>query len=69
MRKVYNKQDEQEFGTFVPVSCKDGQVRITQPHLPHGALGPAQDAHRTIPPWYVRVQDDNGTLEIVEAGT
>src|SRR5436190_4441971 len=69
MRKVYNKQDEQEFGPFVPVPCKAGQVRITQPHLPHGALGPAQGARRTILPWYVRVQDDNSTLEIVEAGT
>jgi hypothetical protein len=69
MRKVYNKQDEQEFGAFEPVPCKAGQVRITQPHLPHGALGPAQGARRTILPWYVRVQDDNSTLEIVEAGT
>ena len=69
MRKVYNKQDEADFGPFEPVPCKAGQVRITQPHLPHGARGPAQAARRTILPWYVRVQDDNSTLEIVEAGT
>jgi len=69
MRKVYDKQDEREFGSFEPVPCKAGQVRITQPHLPHGALGPAQGPRRTILPWYVRVQDDNSTLEIVEAGT
>ena len=59
MRKVYNKQDERDFGSFEPVPCKAGQVRITQPHLPHGALGPAQGPRRTILPWYVRVQDDN----------
>ena len=49
--------------------CKAGQVRIKQPYLPHGARGPAQAARRTIIPWYVRVQDDNSTLEIVKAGT
>lgn len=69
MRHVYQKRDEQEFGEFEPVPCKAGQVRITQPHLPHGALGPAQGARRTILPWYVRVQEDNSTLEIVESGT
>ena len=69
MRNVYTKKDEQDFGQFVPVPCKAGQVRITQPHLPHGSLGPAEGPRRTILPWYVRVQDDNSTLEIVEAGT
>lgn len=69
MRKAYSKQDEKDFGLFVPVPCKAGQVRVTQPHLPHGALGPAQGPRRTILPCYVRVQDDNTTLEIVEAGT
>jgi len=41
---------------------------IRQPQPSHGALGPAQGARRTVLPWYIRLQDDNNTLEIVEAG-
>jgi len=69
IRSLYIKLLLVSFGPFVPVPYKAGQVRITQPHLPHGSLGPAQSARRTILPWYVRVQDDNNRLEIVEAGT
>jgi hypothetical protein len=68
-RKVYNQDDVKKYGDFTPVPCKAGQVRITTPHLPHGAQGPAAGYRRTILPWYVRVQGDNETLEIVEAGT
>jgi hypothetical protein len=42
---------------------------VTLPHLPHGALGPAKSARRTMLPWFVGLQDDLELLKVVEGGT
>lgn len=61
--------DARHFGTnWERVPCKKYDVRITFPHLPHGATGPGERTRRTVLPWYVAVQDDHQTLEITEGG-
>jgi hypothetical protein len=62
---------------WVPRPCKRGEVRVSLPHLPHGALGPAKRVRRTLLPWYVSVDErhaprgdpEKAFLEIPEAGT
>jgi hypothetical protein len=54
MYNTFIKEDEQKFKTkWVTVPCEAGDARITQPHLPHDAKGPAVRVRRTILPWYV----------------
>jgi ectoine hydroxylase-related dioxygenase (phytanoyl-CoA dioxygenase family) len=43
--------------------CKHGDVRITIPHLPHGAHGPSKGVRRTMLPWFVSLSDDLQQLE------
>jgi Phytanoyl-CoA dioxygenase (PhyH) len=70
MHNTFIEEDEQKFKTkWVAVPCKAGDARITQPHLPHGAKGPAVRVRRTILPWYVALQSDHDHLEIAEGGT
>ena len=65
---MFNEDDKEFFGIdWTPVPCKALEVRITQPHLPHGAQ-PSQRARRTMLPWFVGLQEDLYTLEIIEAG-
>jgi len=48
---MFNADDETRFGTkWTPQPCRAGQVRITLPHLPHGAYGPAKNVRRTMLP-------------------
>jgi hypothetical protein len=49
--------------------CAPGQVRISDPRLPHGSTGPATKTRRTVLPWYVLVNDDMSTMEVPEMGT
>jgi len=49
--------------------CPKGHVRVTLPHLPHGAYGPAKHVRRTMLPWFVGLQKDLEMLEVTEAGT
>ena len=60
--------------------CDRGEVRVSLPHLPHGALGPTTKSRRTILPWFVRVrhehelpaadgQEPDYALEMPDAGT
>lgn len=66
----FTPQDAEKYKTkWTPVPCKALQVRITQPHLPHGAKGPAKRTRRTILPWFIGLQKDLHTLEVTEAGT
>jgi hypothetical protein len=66
----FNEDDAKAFGTsWTPQPCGAGQVRITLPHLPHGALGPTKRTRRTMLPWYVGLQADMETLEVAESGT
>lgn len=68
--KEFTPEDSQFFGiTWTPVPCKALEVRITQPHLPHGAKGPARRVRRTMLPWFCGLQKDLELLEIPEGGT
>jgi hypothetical protein len=49
--------------------CKPGEVRISDPRLPHGSDGPATRERRTMLPWFVRVCDDMETMENPPMGT
>jgi hypothetical protein len=66
---MYNEEDARDFGPWVQQPCAAGAVRISMPHLPHGSTGPCTCVRRTLFPWYVAIQDDHLTLEVVEGGT
>jgi hypothetical protein len=51
------------------VPCRRGEVRVTLPHIPHGADGPTVSTRRTMLPWFVGLQDDGEALEVIEGGT
>jgi hypothetical protein len=68
--QMFTREDAQALGVdWKRVPCRRGGVRITLPHLPHGADGPATQTRRTMLPWLVGLQDDLSTLEVVEGGT
>jgi hypothetical protein len=67
---MFTPDDEKQFDTqWVPQPCQRGQVRVTLPHLPHGAYGPAKRTRRTMLPWFCGLQSDLETLEVIEGGT
>lgn len=67
---MFTKDDERKYDTkWTDVVCNAYDVRITSPLLPHGAHGPAKTERRTMLPWFVAIQDDHETLEVLEAGT
>jgi hypothetical protein len=62
------KEDLAEFNArWESVPCAAGEVRISMPHLAHGAIGPARTTRRTILPWFCMIHEDHIRLEI-EAG-
>lgn len=68
--QMFTREDSRVLGLdWRKVPCKRGEVRITTPHLPHGADGPSTGTRRTMLPWFVGVQDDHETLEVLEGGT
>jgi hypothetical protein len=68
--KVFTTEDKKKYKTdWEAVPCKKLQVRISQPHIPHGAKGPALRVRRTMLPWFVAVQADGNHLEVLESGT
>ena len=67
---MFTPDDEKQFDTqWTPQPCRRGQVRVTLPHLPHGAYGPAKGTRRTMLPWFCGLQSDLETLEVIEGGT
>ena len=45
----WTNADRAKYGLdFIPQPCKHGEVRISNPAVPHGALGPAEGPRRTI---------------------
>lgn len=67
---MFTSEDEKIFGSkWTPQPCQAGQVRVTLPHLPHGACSPAKGKRRTMLPWFCGLQRDLETLEVVESGT
>jgi hypothetical protein len=67
---MYTKDDTKEFRIeWTSVPCRRGDVRVTLPHIPHGAYRLSTRTRRTMLLWFVGLQDDMSTLEIVESRT
>ncbi|RDL34485.1 uncharacterized protein BP5553_07613 [Venustampulla echinocandica] len=68
--QLFTKEDSELLGVrWKKTPCQPGEVRITLPSIPHGATGPTTKIRRTMLPWFVGVQDDESSLEVVEGGT
>jgi len=68
--QMFTREDAEVLGVdWKRVPCRRGEVRVTLPHLPHGSDGPSTGIRRTMLPWFVGVQDDQETLDVVEGGT
>jgi len=64
---MFTSEDEKRFNTkWTPQPCQMGQVRVTLPHLPHGASGPAKGERRTMLPWFCGLHGDHGDRETLE---
>jgi hypothetical protein len=67
---MWTRDDIAHFGLdYTAQPCTALSVRISKPHLPHGADGPAETVRRTILPWFVGIGDDHEQLDISESGT
>jgi hypothetical protein len=68
--QIFTKEDSRVLGLkWKNVPCRPGDTRITLPSIPHRATGPTTKIRRTMLPWFVAVQEDDETLEVVEGGT
>lgn len=67
----WTKEDARALGTeWEKCICSPGEIRLSHPALPHGSTGPyAKQIRRTVLPWYVRIEEDHHTLEVLESGT
>lgn len=53
---MFNEEDKAKYETnWKTVPCKQLQVCISEPHIPHGAKEPAKRVRRTTLPWFVTV--------------
>lgn len=67
---MFTKDDAAALGIdWKRVPCRRGEVRVTLPHIPHGADGPSTGTRRTMLPWFVGVQEDLESLEVAEGGS
>ena len=68
-KEVLSPQDLKTLKTqWEKVPCKALQVRVSMPHLPHGAIGPSQRVRRTMLPWFVGIAPNHEALEGKEGG-
>jgi hypothetical protein len=53
---MFTREDALKLGVdWKCVPCQWGEVRVTLPHIPHGADGPSVGTRRTMLPWFVGV--------------
>lgn len=62
--KTYTKEDEWDFGPFVPYPCKAGDLRLTRPDIPHGSTPTSTARRRVVFPWLIGIRDDHETLDV-----
>ena len=68
--QIWTAADKERYGMDLkPQPCKREQIRVSLPHLPHSALGPAKWSRRTILPWYMGLNEDKETLDTEDSGT
>lgn len=65
----YTKEDQESFGSFVPVPCKRGGVRISRPELIHGSTSVSTKRRKTLFVWHCGIQEDHVTLDNKESET
>ncbi|KAE9979519.1 hypothetical protein BLS_009725 [Venturia inaequalis] len=66
----WTEAEAKEFDTErKDIVCKDLQIRVTHPLIPHGSNGPATRERITMLPWLYGIQVDHETLEMAEAGS
>ena len=66
---LYLKEDEEMYGSFVPVVCKRGDIRMSLSSLIHGSTGGCVRRRRVVHPWLIGVDSDHDGLEIEESGS
>src|SRR6185295_14398982 len=62
-------EDQKKYGSWTSQPVPAVRVRSSLPHLPHCSIGPSPGTRRTLFPWFVKIQDDEEHLEMIEAGT
>jgi len=67
--KIYTREDEEDFGCFIPTPCPRGGIRITRPDILHGSTPVSRLRRRTILPCYIAVSPDHDKLENEECET
>lgn len=67
--QIYTSQDKEKFGSFVPVPCKRGGVRISRPELIHGSTSVSTKRRRTVFVWHCGIKEDHVRLDNEESET
>ena len=70
---LWGADEETNFGSFTPVPCQKGEVRVTLPIVPYGLRDIRENSkvqvRRTMSPGFVAIDDDHQTMEIPEMET
>jgi len=64
---LYWKEDEGMYESFVPVVCKQRDIRMTLASMIHGSTGGCVRRRRVVHLWLVGLDSDHGGLEIEES--
>jgi len=64
---LYLKEDEEIYGSFVPVVCKRGDIRMTLASIIHGSTGGCVRRRRVVHPWLVGVDSNHDGLDMRES--
>src|SRR5579859_2013723 len=59
---LYLKEDEGMYGSFVPVVCKQGDIRMTLASMIHASTGGCVRSRRVVHQWLVGVDSDHHGL-------
>jgi len=66
--EIWTPEDIAKYGDWTSVPCRAGEARFTLPTISHGAEPTTCLRRRTILPWFIGLQDDLESLELVESG-
>ena len=66
---TYLTEDEDQYGEFRPVVCKQGDVRMTMAAMIHGSTRKCPRRRRVVFPWLVGVDSDHQMLDVKESGS
>ena len=70
---LFLPEDKKKYGDFVPAICDPGDIRVSRSEILHASLGNKKGKCSTVRwvvnPWFVGIQPDHETTDIMEAGT